>query len=328
MENLQPKKKPSFGWLVLIGPLSIVVTLSIFEGPPWVKDQSEKGAHWEAMSFNSRGEIQFAAGNYGEAHNLFRSAIELKPDYAEPYMNLGILFHETGSTQMAKDFFRKAIERSPMKKDMIFNNLGLVYAEEAKYDTALAMFHKAAEFGIRCAPLWRNIGLTEKNRGNIAASIEAYRKVVEYRPTIENLYREMLFDALYTSGNDEYVDQVRADIDKGVEALDFSEFDEETVYYYLQHDYKVAEDFRELANAYQENGDWQNSITAFRQALKYRPDWAAIYNKIGILYAKQGMLAEAEKEFLEAISLDPSHQDFRHNLERCRRQMTQPMTIH
>ena len=52
-------------------------------------------------------------GNLKEAELYFRKAIELNPDFAEAYLNLGNVLRDLGKLKDAEIFIRKAIELNP-----------------------------------------------------------------------------------------------------------------------------------------------------------------------------------------------------------------------
>lgn len=305
-----------YGWLVLAIPMSIVVGVKFFlEELPWVKAQSSRGAQAEALTSNSLGLISMNEGRYQEAYSQFMFSIQTKPDFAEPYMNLGILSHKMGNENAAIQFLWQSIEQNPKKKDMIYNNLGLVYAARADYDTAKVMFQKALEFGLRPAPIWKNIGQVVEMQGNIPAAIEAYANSIKYRPTLKNMYEEILTEELYAPDNEEFVEKIRAQLDRGITDDDVAPYDSVIVNYFLERDPKVAENYKDLAMAYEKNGQLNEAIYNFRQALKIRPDWSAIHNRIGIIFAKNEKYPEAEEEFKQAIQTDPGNDDAKRNLE-------------
>jgi len=312
-----------YGWLVLLGPMSIVIGLQFLylEDLPWVKKQSSRGAQAEALTANSLGLVAMNEGKYKEAFGQFLFSTKLKPDFAEPYMNLGILSHKMGKENAAVEYLWQAIEKSPKKKDMIYNNLGLVYASRAEYDTAKAMFHKALDLGLRPAPIWKNIGQVEEMQGNIPAAIEAYSNSVENRPTLRNMYREILQEALYAPDNEDYIEVVVAHIERGVNEKDLEPYDSDVVNYFLSKDMKVAEGYKDLAMVYEKNGQVNEAIFNFREALKIRPDWSAIHNRIGIIYAKYEKYPEAEEAFKLAIKTNPGNEDAKRNLDRVNQKM-------
>ncbi|MCF7809975.1 hypothetical protein K9N50_03195 [bacterium] len=74
------RPKPSFGWLIIIGPVLIIVALSIFDGLPWVVDQSALGAEAEARSYTKIGRDMMKNRRYNDGAVQFNYAIKIKPD--------------------------------------------------------------------------------------------------------------------------------------------------------------------------------------------------------------------------------------------------------
>jgi tetratricopeptide (TPR) repeat protein len=306
-----------YGWLVLFVPMSLVVGLQFLylEELPWVKNQSSRGAQAEALTANSLGLIAMNNGSFQEAYGQFKFAIKTKPDYAEPIMNLGILSHKMGNENLAIQYLWQAIDKNPRKRDMIYNNLGLVYAARAEYDTAKAMFHKALDLGLRPAPIWKNIGQVEEAQGNIPSAIKAYSNSVESRPTLMNMYVEILQEALYSQENDDYSGKVRAQLDNGIKDEDLAPYDSVIVNLFLSRNIKVAESYKDLAIAFEMNGQIDEAIYNFREALEIKPDWSAIQNRIGIIFAKGENYQAAKREFEGALMSNPHNQEAIRNLE-------------
>lgn len=323
--NQQPEaKKPiSFGWVVLIGPLTIVIGLSIFHGLPWVKEESKKGAQAEALTSNSLGRSRMNEGRYEEAYNLFATAMHIKPDYAEPYMNMGILYHLMGEDEGAISYMNQAIALNPKKKNVIYNNLGMIYAAQAQYDTAEVMFHKALELGIKPAPIWRNIGQIKTAQEDWRGAIKAYQNALRNRPILKNLYLEMLNETLYAQENEDYVDKVVAHIERGVTDEDVAGYDSVIVNQFLSRDEKVAEDLANIAKSCDELGLIDEASRFYQSALNIKPGDANLRNKLGILCARSGELEKAFHQFKEAVKLDPNNNDARFNLEHCEQKMTE-----
>ncbi len=319
VKNADNKKKNYFlGWLVLIGPISIILFLVLFHGLPWVEKESKRGAQAEALTSNSMGLVAMNENRYQEAFNYFISAINTKKDYAEPYMNIGILYYMMGDHDLAKQYLKKSIEFNPKKKNMIYNNLGMVYAAQAEFDTALVMFHTALDLGIKPAPIWRNIAQVEEQRENWEGAIHAYQKVIENQPTLQNMYMESLREAYYEEENDDYFEYVEEKVEEGIDKNELENYDSKVVDYFLSDNEKLAEDYKDLGIAYEKAGQINQAIASFMKAIEIKPDWADIYNRIGIIYARNGYYAEAEKAFLEAINVDPGNQNAKMNLDKLR----------
>ena len=83
-------------------------------------------------------------GKLQDAELSYRKAIEIKPDYAEAYSNLGNTLKDLGKLQDAELSCRKAIEMKPDIAEA-HSNLGLVLIELDKREEAIKSLIKAVE---------------------------------------------------------------------------------------------------------------------------------------------------------------------------------------
>lgn len=326
--NQPARRAPNYGWIMLGMPFSIIVLLWIFQGVPWVQDQSATGAQAEALTSNTMGEMAMKEKRYEAAFNHFRTAIHIKEDYTEAYVNLGVLYHLIARDSRAKGdtlkaaqldqeaiaTLKKATSFGAKKNEMIYNNLGMVYASIAQFDTAVAMFKRALDFGISPAPIWRNIGEVAMQRGDWRGAAEAYANAIKFRPTMPNMIEEMLKNAYYAPENEDYINTVKESLDKGVDSAEFTRYDAEIVDRYLKSDVKVAGDYKDVGLALEKLGAIEEALNCYQKAVQIKPDWAAIYNRMGIIYARQGNYPQAEREFRRALAADPRDEGARDNL--------------
>ena len=67
----------------------------------------------DAEAYYNLGVIFRELGKLEEAEKSYRKAILLKPDYAEAYSNIGVIFKKLGKLNEAEASYRKAIELKP-----------------------------------------------------------------------------------------------------------------------------------------------------------------------------------------------------------------------
>ncbi len=310
-----PKKPTNFGWLIIFAPLAIIIAVTLLETLPWFEEHSELGAKAEANNLCSWGRSMMKEGRYQEAILQFKAALKIKPNFVEALVSMGITSHMIGNDAKALTFLKKAIELNPPKKGIIYNNLGLIYEKRGEFDLAVESYHKAAALWLSSAKVWRNLAMVETQRENWNGTIEAYHKAVENRSTLRNLYIEMLREELTEDHDKDVIYDLQDKLDRGVTDDDLERFDSSIADFFLITNSKLAEDYVNLAFAYEKIGQLNEAITFFRKALTIKPDRVAIYNRIGILYAKQDLLDEAEEAFETCLKVDPNNLGARRGLD-------------
>ena len=91
--------------------------------------------------------------NYAKAIEGYEKAIELKPDYASAYHNLGIVYRKQGNFDKSIESYEKAIELDPDDAS-VYYNLGIAYHNDDDFTTALFYYRKAASLGHQGSRDW------------------------------------------------------------------------------------------------------------------------------------------------------------------------------
>jgi len=90
-----------------------------------------KGVAGEVITLNERGIDAEVSGDLDRAISLFNSAVELDPDYAESYNNLGYAYYKKGDLGRATEYFEKVLEIDP-DHEFARTNLEILRAEGRK----------------------------------------------------------------------------------------------------------------------------------------------------------------------------------------------------
>lgn len=94
---------------------------------------------------------------FGEASELFRAAIMLRPEYHEARNFLGLTQLALGNDQEAIESFQTAVQRQPGYADY-HNNLGLAYLKTRSCGKAVAEFERALRINLYYADAYYNLG--------------------------------------------------------------------------------------------------------------------------------------------------------------------------
>jgi tetratricopeptide (TPR) repeat protein len=137
-----------------------------------------------ATEINPSAQIFTRAGAYLRKYErhvdsipMFQKAADLKPS-ANAYAYWGMALRASGRPEEARDRFQRAIETDPSNPNG-YNQLGLMYLEQQKWDEAVENFSQA----IRLSPQWSNyrynLGRALRGAGKPAEATDAYTKATE-----------------------------------------------------------------------------------------------------------------------------------------------------
>lgn len=87
----------------------------------------------------------FENGNYQQAVELYRQAIEQDPENAKLHFNLAAALHKLGQTEEAMQSYDRfeALSKSPQEQSFASYNQGTMLTEEDKYKEAAEFFREA-----------------------------------------------------------------------------------------------------------------------------------------------------------------------------------------
>jgi len=111
-----------------------------------------------AEAYNNMGIVWWEKGDYDKAIVDCNKAIQLNPNLTEAYSNRGITWWKKGDYDKALADFNKAIQLNPNFADA-YNNMGIVWGEKGDYDKALADFNKAIQLNPNLAEAYSNRGI-------------------------------------------------------------------------------------------------------------------------------------------------------------------------
>jgi len=312
------KNKNLLGWIVLLGPMFVVVSLTLFEAPAWIKQQSSEGARYEASVHNDLGRSAMKNGRHREAIAQFKTALKIDPEYTEAYMNLGIAYHLLGDAKQAIAYMKKTMELDPTRKESIYNNMGMVYGKQGDYQKALEMFRNALALNRKSAAIYRNIGEIALVHEDWSTALEAWTGAVDNRPTLSNIYESMKQDALRLYEDEDNFDQIKAVLNEPLTEAVLAKYDARIVDELAWQDPKLADDYMNLGRTSTELGRFDEAVESYLNALKITPGDHVLRNRLGIVYARNDELTKAAEQFELALQLKPNFDDARQNLERCR----------
>jgi tetratricopeptide (TPR) repeat protein len=117
-------------------------------------DEKSSAYYWMGVGY-------YRLGNLDKAEEYEKNAIQLKPDFAGPYVTLGAVMLDRGNLNGARSMAEKAIQLDP-KYAWGYNLLGLVLASEGKKIEAIQQINKAIELDPKQDLFKKNLQIVEQ----------------------------------------------------------------------------------------------------------------------------------------------------------------------
>ena len=128
------------------------------------------------------------AGEKQTAIALYEELLQVDPDYAPGYINLGTIHFHLRQFPRAEELYRKATEKDPGYV-LAFFDLGNVLDELERPDESIAAYQRAVELAPRYADAHYNLALAFERKGESRSALrhwEAYVKLDKSGPWSEH----------------------------------------------------------------------------------------------------------------------------------------------
>jgi tetratricopeptide (TPR) repeat protein len=120
-----------------------------------------------------------------EAKDQYTMAINIDPNYAPAYNNLGYLFRQEGNFEEAENAFQNYIRVLPDEANP-HDSIGDLYTKMGKYDMAIEHYQKAVSLNPKFFFSQQKIGDNLVFKGKFAEGRAAYNKALAMAPDVAN----------------------------------------------------------------------------------------------------------------------------------------------
>lgn len=145
---------------------------------PVLIDQERKDA--EALFF--RGNQCMQNGDDAGAEACFRQAVQLAPDFAEAYANLGLLLERTGDPENAEACYWRSIALNPAYAETHLN-LGALLAQRKRFKEAELAYMQAIMLRQDSPTGWSNLGVLYACTKREVEAEQCYRTALSLDPS-------------------------------------------------------------------------------------------------------------------------------------------------
>ncbi len=149
------------------------------------EDPTHRGlgeARGDALAWFERGcELDAEASNWTEAVEAYEKALEIEPDYADAYCNLGAVRYNQGKRAEARRAFEACLARAADHVEANFN-LANVLEEEGEDGAALSHYRRALAADPLYPDLHINLALLYEKLGREKPACDHWRRYLQLDP--------------------------------------------------------------------------------------------------------------------------------------------------
>ena len=244
---------------------------------------------------------------FEDARTHLRTALDLDPAPSSSWTNLGLALRGLADEEAALEAFRRAWELSPGSPTAA-NNLATSYLRSNRPAEAVEILRGVTQQAAADPGYWLNLGLAERDLGNLEAAGNAFRRSLELDPTGSE-GRVAIYLAL--------VEYQRGEYPAAEAAASLA----------VELDPAAVESWIYLGLARQKQEEIVEAQEAFRRAIELDPERPESHNNLGTVLVALGDHQGAAEAFRRAVELDPDFAAARTNLAQIEAALTQRRAI-
>ncbi|OQY03210.1 MAG: hypothetical protein B6I25_08320 [Planctomycetales bacterium 4572_13] len=268
-----------------------------------------------------------ALEQFPKAEKMLLQMLELNPQNARAYYNLGVVKSRQGESADAVIAYTKALALNPVYTRAYYN-LGLIHLKMGLWEKAEEHFRAITRYDHSAGSAKAHFQLgyvLSKQPGKIPGAIAAYRQAIVLKPDYVKARNNLAIqlEKIQLEKTDD-ADGAMAELEKSIQ-LDPSAAGS---LYNLGRLYSDAGRLQEAANCYRSAAQadssltkaffnlgvleekWEhrlNAIDAYESVLEAEPDHFLAMIRLGLLYQQINDLKKAEKYLKFALSIDPKY---------------------
>lgn len=125
-----------------------------------------------------------AKGQWDDAINKYKEALQLNPDSDQALFGLGLIAETENDFNTAGDYFRSLIQKNPSHSDAFFHLGAIAYTQQRNRE-ACQYFERAVSLEPKMMAAHYNLGLSYAELGNYEKARESFRNVAKLNPANE-----------------------------------------------------------------------------------------------------------------------------------------------
>jgi protein O-GlcNAc transferase len=227
----------------------------------------------------------YQLGDLEQAKYICMAILKERPDNAEVLYFLGVIYFQSGKTDVAIDYIMKSLQSGSINTDAC-HILGMAFQEKGLIDDAIAYYQKAIQLNPDYAEAYNNMGNAFKEKGLMDEAISSYKKAIQINPALAVVYRNI-----------------------GMCLQEKGRLDEAIDYYQKAIQCEPASDaaYFQLGNILQKQTKLEEAIENYRISLQINPNCAATLYELGRTFVLQGKVNKGEEYYRHALQVEPDN---------------------
>ena len=238
----------------------------------------------DPVSINDLGYIYYYFGQYADAEEQFKKALDLNPLFVDAVINLGVNATKAGDYAAARNYLERAAQMDPARGEVSYD-LGLLAYEQNDFNRAAGFFGDASQKLPGDPKVWNNLGCAYFKQKDYSKAYEAFRGAVDHGAAFYHAYFNRAVASILSGNYEKALEDTR----KAVELSPNN-----------------ADALNLLGLAYLFNQNYLRASVALAQAVKKQGDNPGYLNNLGRAQLGLGHYREAEKVIQRALLFDPS----------------------
>lgn len=224
-------------------------------------------------------------GDSPSAMYYYLRYLELEPRDSLVLHNIGAIFHNMGNYDQALEYYARALKEDPDDL-LILKNQALSLIANRRPSEAKEILLHAATLDSKDDSIDRMLASIFEGENNDEKALEYYRSAISKDPDDPETHLQLAF--LYTAREDPREAATHADQAAKL-FVEGSDFDGAALAYW------------QLGWVYYQMKEFEKSLTASTQSLRFNPSQGAVYFNIGLVLLHLGRETEARKRYEDGI---------------------------
>jgi len=259
---------------------------------------------------------QLAAGDLKQAEVYCDLGLEFAPQYADLWVNKGLIAMYAGNKSQAKEHFIKAI-RFNQEHAAAYMNLGKLYLDEQAYGKAHDSFQRALKVNPDYVEARYNLGLTFINLDKLDKAEKEFLTLLVINPNLAEVHHDLGIIRYRQERKEEAVEEMNKAVqlapnlnadwwnDLGAVLMELSRFEEAKQAFgsCVAVDAKHPQCLNNLSISQRKAALTDRALKEYRDTQKAQNDPSALF-QLAQQYKEKGLLSEETRAYKDCLKLD------------------------